>query len=100
MTWQELDTFVDRNFENPYDRTDYSNLFNNLRFNPLPWMALSINSQVPAFSKGFTEVDTYATLQPLANLQVNVGHRYQNGNPLFENGSLFVVGGYLRVNDN
>jgi hypothetical protein len=39
-------------------------------------------------------------VQPLANLQVNVGHRYLNGNPFFENSSLFVVGGYLRVNDN
>jgi hypothetical protein len=100
MTWLELDTFVDRNFENPYDRTDYSNFFNNLRFNPLPWMSFSVNSQLPAFAKGFTEVDTYATVQPLANLQVNVGHRYLNGNPFFENSSLFVVGGYLRVNDN
>jgi len=100
ITWMELDTFVDRNFENPYDRTAYSNLFNNFRFNPLPWMSFSVNSQVPAFSKGFTEVDTYASVQPLANLQVNVGHRYLNGNPFFQNSSLFVVGGYLRVNDN
>jgi hypothetical protein len=100
MTWLELDTFVDRNFENPYNRTDYSNLFNNLRFSPLPWMNFSVNSQLPAFSKGFTEVDTYATVQPLANLQLNFGHRYLNGNPFFQDSSLFVVGGYLRVNDN
>ena len=99
-TWLELDTFVDVNFENPYDRTDYSNLFNNLRFNPLPWMSFSVNSQVPAFSKGFTEIDTYTTVQPLANLQLNFGHRYLNGNPFFQDSSLFVVGGYLRVNDN
>ena len=99
-TWLELDTFVDVNFENPYDRTDYSNLFNNLRFNPLPWMSFSVNSQVPAFSKGFTEIDTYASVQPLANLQLNFGHRYLNGNPFFQDSSLFVVGGYLRVNDN
>jgi hypothetical protein len=50
-TWLELDTFVDRNFENPYDRTDYSNLFNNLRFNPLPWMSFSVNSQCPLSRK-------------------------------------------------
>jgi hypothetical protein len=99
-TWLELDTFVDVNFENPYDRTDYSNLINNLRFNPLPWMSFSINSQIPAFAKGFTEVDTIASVQPLANLQLNVGHRYLNGNPFFENSSLFLVGGYLRLNDN
>ncbi len=100
ITWLELDTFFDVNFDNPYDRTDYSNFFNNIRFTPLPWMSLSINSQVPAFSKGFTEVNTFATVQPMANLQVNVGHRYLNSNPFFDNSSLFVVGGYYRINDN
>jgi LPS-assembly protein len=100
ITWLELDTFFDVNFDNPYDRTDYSNLFNNLRFNPLPWMSFSVNSQVPAFSKGFTEVDTVASVQPLANLQLNVAHRYLNGNPFFQDSSLFVFGGYCRLNDN
>jgi lipopolysaccharide export system protein LptA len=100
ITWLELDTFFDVNFDNPYDRTDYSNFFNNLRFSPLPWMSFSIYSQVPAFSKGFTEVNTIASVQPLSNLQLNVGHRYLNSNPFFDNSSLFVVGGYYRVNDN
>jgi len=100
ITWLELDTFFDVNFDNPYDRTDYSNFFNNLRFSPLPWMSLTINSQVPAFAKGFTEVNTYATVQPIANLQVNIGHRYLNSNPFFENSSLFLVGGYYRIDDN
>ena len=100
ITWLELDTFFDVNFDNPYDRTDYSNFFNNLRFSPLPWMSLTITSQVPAFDKGFTEVNTYATVQPIANLQLNVGHRYLNSNPFFENSSLFLVGGYYRIDDN
>jgi LPS-assembly protein len=100
ITWLELDTFLDVNFENPYDRTDYSNFFNNLRFTPLPWMSFAINSQVPAFAKGFTEVDTLANVQPLSNVQLSVGHRYLNNNPFFQNSSLFVVGGYCRINDN
>jgi LPS-assembly protein len=100
VTWLELDTFLDVNFDNPYDRTDYSNFFNNLRFSPLPWMSFTVNSQVPAFAKGFTEVDTLANVQPLSNVQVTVGHRYLNGNPFFQNSSLFVVGGYYRINDN
>jgi LPS-assembly protein len=100
ITWLELDTFLDVNFENPYDRTDYSNFFNNLRFTPLPWMSFTINSQVPAFAKGFTEVDTLANVQPLSNVQLSVGHRYLNNNPFFQNSSLFVVGGYCRINDN
>ncbi|HSS15410.1 MAG TPA: hypothetical protein VLQ29_00330 [Candidatus Dormibacteraeota bacterium] len=100
ITWLEVDSFVDVQFENPYQPTDYSNLVNNIRFTPLPWMSLSVNSQVPAFAKGFTEVDTIATVQPLANLQFNVAHRYLNGNPFFQDSSLFVVGGYYRLNDN
>ena len=100
ITWLELDTFLDVNFENPYNRTDYSNFFNNLRFTPLPWMSFTINSQVPAFAKGFTEVNTIASVQPVANLQLSFGHRYLNDNPFFQNSSLFVVGGYYRLNDN
>jgi len=100
ITWLELDTFFDVNFDNPYDRTDYSNFFNNLRFTPLPWMSFSVNSQVPAFAKGFTEVNTTASVQPIANLQLSVGHRYLNDNPFFLDSSLFLVGGYYRINDN
>ena len=100
ITWFELDSFVDVQFQNPYQPTDYSNLVNNIRFTPLPWMSLSINSQVPAFAKGFTEVDTIANVQPLANLQLTVAHRYLNGNPFFQDSSLFVVGGYYRIDDN
>ncbi len=100
ITWLELDTFFDVNFDNPYDRTDYSNFFNNLRFTPLPWMSFSVNSQVPAFAKGFTEVNTIASVQPVANLQLSVGHRYLNDNPFFLDSSLFLVGGYYRINDN
>jgi len=45
-------------------------------------------------------VNTIASVQPLANLQLSVGHRYLNDNPFFQNSSLFVVGGYYRLNDN
>ena len=100
ITWFELDTYVDVNFSNPFDRTDYSNLFNNIRFQPLPWVSFSINSQLPAFDQGFTEVDTVANVQPMANLQLTVAHRYLNGNPFFQDSSLFVVGGYYRIDDN
>jgi lipopolysaccharide export system protein LptA len=100
VTWLELDSFFDVNFDNPYDRRTYSNFFNKLRFTPLPWASLSIDSQIPAFSSGFTEVNTTISVQPMANLQLNAGHRYLNDNPFFQHSSLFVVGGYYRVTDN
>ena len=36
----------------------------------------------------------------MANLQLTVGHRYLNGTPFFVDSSLFIVGGYYRLNDN
>lgn len=100
VTWLEVETFLDVNFHDPYDRTPYSNFFNNIRFTPLPWVALTVNSQVPAFDKGFTEVDTSVAVQPMANLQLHVAHRYLNNNPSFLDSSLFVVGGYYRLDEN
>jgi LPS-assembly protein len=100
VSWLDLETYADVNFENPYDRTPYSNLFNKLRFTPLPWASLIVNSQVPAFDKGFTEVNTNIVFQPAASLEVSAGHRYLNTNPFFPHSSLFVVGGYYRLNDN
>ncbi|MEP6709774.1 MAG: LPS assembly protein LptD [Verrucomicrobiota bacterium] len=100
VSWVELETFLDVNIDNPFDKTDYSNLFNRLTFAPVPWAKLVIDSQVPAFDKGFTEVNTTVNLQPIASLQVSLGHRYLNGNPFFQDSSLFVIGGYYRLNDN
>ena len=100
VSWLELDTYADVNIDNPYDRTPYSNLFNNLRFTPLPWMSVVVNSQVPAFDKGFTEINSNLVIQPVANFQFNAGHRYLNSDPFFKNSSLFVVGGYIRLDDN
>jgi hypothetical protein len=88
------------NFDNPFDKTQYSNLFNRLSFTPVPWASFGISSQVPVFEKGFTEVNTNVNIQPIANLQVSFAHRYLNQNPFFINSSLYVVGGYYRIDDN
>jgi lipopolysaccharide export system protein LptA len=100
VTWLELETYADINFNNPFDRTPYSNLFSNLRFTPVPWGTVVVNAQTPAFDKGFTEVNTSVIFQPLSNLQFSAGHRYLKANPFFNDSSLFVLGGYLRVDDN
>ena len=52
-TWLELDTFFDVNFDNPFDRTPYSNFFNNIRFTPLPWATLYVSTPGASFRQGF-----------------------------------------------
>jgi lipopolysaccharide assembly outer membrane protein LptD (OstA) len=100
VSWMDIETYMDLNFDNPFDKTQYSNLFNRLTFTPVPWMSFGISSQVPVFEKGFTEINTNVTVQPIPNLQLSFAHRYLNQNPFFDNSSLYVFGGYYRIDDN
>jgi lipopolysaccharide assembly outer membrane protein LptD (OstA) len=100
ISWLDLETYMDVNFDNPFDRTPYSNLVNRLNFTPLPWMSFGIAAQVPAFDKGFTEINTNINIQPISNLQLSFAHRYLNSAPFFDNSSLFVFSGYYRIDDN
>jgi hypothetical protein len=100
VSWLELETYVDVNFDNPFDKTDYSNVFNKLIFTPVPWATLVIDSQLPLLDRGFTEVDTNINFKPTANTAISFGHRYLKNNPFFLDSSLFTVGGYYRFDEN
>jgi len=100
VSWLGVETYIDVNFDNPFDKTQYSNLFNNFSFSPVPWATFGITSQVPVFEKGFTEFNTSLLIQPMSNLQISFAHRYLNNNPFFGNSSLYVLGGYYRIDDN
>lgn len=100
VSWMDIETYIDLNIDNPFDKTQYSNLFNRVSFTPVPWASFGISSQVPVFEKGFTEINTNVSIQPIRNLQVSFGHRYLNQNPFFNNSSLYVLGGYYRFDDN
>ncbi len=100
VSWMDMETYIDVNFDNPFDKTQYSNLFNRFTFTPVPWASFGLSSQVPVFEKGFTEINSSVSVQPMANLQVSFGHRYLNQNPFFANSSQFVINGYYRINDN
>jgi len=99
VNWLEVDTFFDVNFTNPYSLTDVSNLYNSIRFEPVPWAYVSIQSQIPLTNAGFTEINTDLNVMITPDLAVTLGHRYLDNNPFFQNSNLFRVGGYGRVND-
>jgi hypothetical protein len=107
FTWLELNTFFDVNFDrpdygqpvNPDDGT-FSNLVNRLRWTPLPWVNLQVDSQLPVFDAGFTEVNTALNFLANRNIQVNIGHRYMTGNKLFNDSNLVNFGAYIRFDDN
>lgn len=113
MNWLELNTYFDVNIDRPEfrggvtpDDGTFSNIFNRLRWVPLPWVALNIDSQLPLLDSGFTEVNTTLNFVVNPSVQLNIGHRYLNGfgddkgSPLIRDSNLVNFGAYMRFNDN
>jgi len=108
INWLEMDTYFDVDQHRPdfgnaallADTGTFSNLYNSIKWSPLPWMGLTIDSQFPVFDHGFTQVNTSFNFQVNRDLTVSVGNRYISGNTQFQNSNLLSVGGYYRINDN
>lgn len=108
FAWMTLDTFLDLNLENPYSDAPVSNLFNIWTFNPVPWLGLSIRSQIPLVTEGFTEVDARINYMPIPQLAFAVGIAYLEGytqpagvsDAAFENSNQITFSTFWRINDN
>jgi lipopolysaccharide export system protein LptA len=86
FSWMELDTFFDSRIEEPLipsfgslDPGSFSNLFNRLRWSPVPWMNVNLSSQLPVFDEGFSEVNIDSTFQPTRDFTFSVGNRHISG---------------------
>ncbi|HEX4084520.1 MAG TPA: hypothetical protein VHY22_06415, partial [Chthoniobacteraceae bacterium] len=104
--WFFWSTSVNVNFKEPTFATGsfhqglLSNLYNRVNFQPVPWILFSTNTQTPLNAHGFNQVISNVTYMPSQDWQFTVGNEYLNHNPFFENGNLFDVGLYCRINDN
>jgi hypothetical protein len=108
MNWLELNTYFDVNIDQPdfgnkspiSDGGTFSNIYNNLRWQPLPWVGLTVRSQLPLLDDGFTEVNSSLGFQVTRSVLLSVGQRYLHGNKQFSDSNLATLGGYFRINDN
>ncbi len=109
FNWLELDTFFQVNIYQPDQNATFantnstlSNLFNQMTFRPLPWVNLTVDSQVPVFNarKGFTEIDSSLQFEATRDLDLTISHRYLDNNPFFANSSLLQFNAYYRIDDN
>lgn len=99
--WLAMDTYIDRLFDDPdYDR-NYSNLYNDLIWRPLPWMTMNLESQFPVFGSGsgFSEIAAGARFMPTENLEFAIGHRFLNNHPVLEDSHRIDFRAYGRINE-
>lgn len=107
LNWLELESFVDVNFQRPVfsnlpvaDTGTFSNVFNRARWSPLPWLTVTIDSQLPILDSGYSEVDSSTSFQVTRDLTVQLSNRYLSGNRIFADSNLVSGGARLRMNDN
>jgi lipopolysaccharide assembly outer membrane protein LptD (OstA) len=106
INWLEWSTFLDAFLDRPEyglpmmaDGGSFSNLFNRLRWAPLPWVSLDLDTQVPLLDEGFAEVNSRVNFMPHRDVRVSLGHRYISSNPYFLDSSLLDFGAYIRLGD-
>jgi LPS-assembly protein len=99
--WLYMDTYVDAFLEDPEGARDFSNLYNDLRWNPLPWLSAELNTQFPIASNGsgFTEYDTRLRFMPSDNVEFSFGYRVLNGHPVLTDSNRIDLQTYTRLND-
>ncbi|MEZ0277313.1 MAG: LPS-assembly protein LptD [Roseimicrobium sp.] len=97
-----LNTYMDVFMEDPEFDRDVSNLYNDLFWYPVPWLAFTLDSQIPIGSSdfNFTEVNSAITWMPNKRFTFSVGHQLLSDNPLFVDSSLVYSRVYAKINEN
>ncbi|MGJ8673131.1 LPS assembly protein LptD [Rubritalea sp.] len=79
--WLTLDSYIDAFLNDPEFDRQFSNFYNDLRWSPVPWTYLSLNTQFPVSGQGFTELSTFLSILPTENLELGLGHSYLSNHP-------------------
>lgn len=97
-SWLTLDSYIDTFLNDPEGDRDFSNFYNDLQWQPVPWGSLGLNTQFPINSTGFTEISTYANFWPHEDIELALGHSYLSDHPEIANSNLITARAYFRLN--
>ena len=98
--WLSVNTYFDIFGEDPEFDRSVSNLYTDIHWSPLPWLDLTVETQVPLFSdSNFTEIATGLTFMPGSNTEIAVSHRYLQDHPILEDSSRLQLRFYHRINE-
>ncbi len=102
MNWLSANTYFDAFVEDPEFDRDFSNLYQDIEWNPLPWMRAELGAQIPVFGDDadFSEINTRLTFMPTDFLDFTIGHRFLQDHPFFQDSSLLDFRVYARINEN
>lgn len=98
--WLTINTYFDTFFDDPEFNRNFSNLYNEIRWSPLPWLDLDLDTQIPLFNdSNFTEVATTATFMPTDDIELSLRHRILKDHPILRDSNRLELDFYARLNE-
>jgi LPS-assembly protein len=99
--WLFMDTYIDGFIEDPEEQRDLSNLYNEITWQPLPWLSAGFETQFPVVSSGsgFNEYNTNLRFMPTPNLEFSINYLVLNGNPVLDDSNQIYFRSYMRLNE-
>lgn len=100
--WLFMDTYIDGFIQDPEGNRNFSNLYNDVSWQPLPWMGLDVETQFPIASggSGFNEFTSRLRFMPTENFEFSLGYRVLNGHPVLVDSDRVDLQSYFRLNEN
>ncbi|MGJ8675967.1 MAG: LPS-assembly protein LptD [Akkermansiaceae bacterium] len=100
-SWLTLNTYLDVFFNDPEFDRDISNLYNDLSWQPLPWMRLNLETQFPIASdeSDFHEYTGNITFMPSRSTEIALGYRELANHPTLEDQQLVTLSAYKRITE-
>ncbi|MDP4995811.1 MAG: LPS assembly protein LptD [Akkermansiaceae bacterium] len=100
--WLFVDTYVDKYFDDPEGEREWSNLYNDFRWQPLPWLGLDLETQIPILGggSGFSELSTRVRYQPYSDMEISLAYRHLNNHPVLLDSDRIELATYLRLSEN
>ena len=100
--WLYLDTYMDAFLEDPEGRRTFSNLHNDIRWQPLPWLRASMETQFPIVDggSGFSEFNSRINFMPTRNFDFSLGFRRLDGHPDIQDSNRLSLQTYTRLAEN
>ncbi len=100
--WLYLNTYIDGFITDPILNRTFSNLYNDFRFSPVPWLSLGMQTQFPIYASGsgFNEFATNLRYLPMPDLEFTLGYRWLRGNPALPDSNHIDLHTYARINEN
>ncbi|MBX7157772.1 MAG: hypothetical protein K1X66_05250 [Verrucomicrobiae bacterium] len=96
----EWNTYIDIDHESRYYHdNETSNLYNDIKFRPVPWLTFEGFASTDLYGDGFNEYNTRITWQIARPFQFRFGSRYINGFDPFPNSNQFYLNLFWRINE-